>query len=80
MDNQNLDTTPMKIGDLVQINPHNEAYAMFAGCILVVTEVRSWGVQGYVQALGQDGKPGGQAYLRPKWEDIEYCGQVTWMA
>lgn len=37
---------------------------MFAGCLMTVTEVTPWGAKGYVQALGVDDKPGGQAYYR----------------
>ena len=35
------------VGDLVQVNPSVE---VFGGCIVVVTESKSWGVQGYVQS------------------------------
>ena len=52
---------------------------MFAGCIMVITELKAWGVQGYVQALGENGKPGGQAYYRAKWDEIELVGNVEWM-
>ena len=57
----------MNIGDIVQVNPEKET---FGGCMVVVTEVKSWGVQGYVQNAGADG----QAYIRLKTEDFEPTG------
>ena len=65
-------------GHVVQLSPVNTENRMFAGCMLTVTEIKPWGVQGYVQALGEDGKPGGQAYYRAKWETIEFVGQTVW--
>ena len=61
----------MNEGTIVQLNPHTTRNRMFAGCLMVVTELKPWGAQGYVQALGEDGHPGGQAYYRAKWEEME---------
>ena len=58
-------------GTIVQLNPHTVRNRMFAGCLMVVTELKSWGAQGYVQAPGQDGHPGGQAYYRARWDEME---------
>jgi len=63
-----------EVGDIVQINPHRAVNPAFAGCLLVVTEVKSWGVQGFVQALGTRDEIGGQAYYRVKWDGIEATG------
>jgi hypothetical protein len=57
----------MNIGDIVQVNPDKE---MFGACLVVVTEVKSWGIQGYVQNAGV----AGQAYIRLKNEDFEHTG------
>jgi hypothetical protein len=65
-------------GDVVQINPSSK-YTMFAGCFLTVTEPKAFGCQGYVQCLGGDGKPGGQAFLRPRFEDIELIGKAKFV-
>lgn len=67
-----------KPGMVVQLNPRTVKNPMFAGCLMVVTEERSWGAIGYVQALGQDGKKGGQAYYRATWEEMEPCGYAKW--
>ena len=65
--------------DLVQLDPEKCGNPMLAGCIMVVTEVKAWGVQGYVQACGQEGKPGGQAYYRAKWDEVQKVGRAYWV-
>lgn len=66
----------LKVGQLVQLNPEIVKNKMFAACIMVVTEPKSFGAQGYVQALGENGNPGGQAYYRASWDEMEPVGQV----
>jgi hypothetical protein len=64
----------MNIGDIVQVNPEKET---FGGCMVVVTEIKAWGIQGYVQNAGANG----QAYIRLKTEDFEHTGGKTvWIA
>lgn len=63
----------MKPGSIVQVNPechHGREEQWFGGTLVVVTEVRDWGVVGYVQNAGQDG----QAYIRLKNGDYEDTG------
>ena len=67
-------------GHVVQLDPINTRNKMFCGSMLTVTECKPWGVQGYVQALGEDGKPGGQAYYRAKWDEFELVGVAFWYA
>lgn len=68
-------------GDIVQLDPYKCGNPMFGGCLMVVTEAKDFGAMGYVQALGQDGKRGGQAYYRAKWEEMEFTGgQTPWIA
>ncbi|SIS99814.1 hypothetical protein [Achromobacter sp. MFA1 R4] len=58
-------TENLNADDLVQLDPGKVGNPLFAGCVMVVTEPKSWGAQGYVQAPG-----GGQAYYRQsmkKW-------------
>jgi hypothetical protein len=73
------DEESSQTGAVLQISPDFENKA-FAGCLLVVTQTYKWGVQGYVQALGEDRDTmGGQAYIRIKWEHVAYVGHVAWM-
>ena len=68
-------------GKSVQIHPECGTNRMFGACLLVITELKSFGVMGYVQGLGQDGKPGGQAYIRLPWDQIQPCvdGLAQWV-
>lgn len=75
-----MDKRNLEIGMLVQLNPETVSNPMFAACIMVVTEPKSWGAQGYVQALGENGKRGGQAYYRAKWDEMEIVGNAEWIS
>lgn len=68
----------LKPGMVVQLSP-SVSNPMFAGCMMIVTEPKSFGAQGYVQSLGENGKPGGQAYYRAKWEEMEWVGNAQWL-
>jgi hypothetical protein len=70
----------LAVGDLVQLDPFSTGNKMFAGCIMVVTEPKEFGAQGYVQSLGENEEMGGQAYYRAKWEEMEYVGHAEWVA
>jgi hypothetical protein len=71
----------VEVGDIVQLDPEKTENRMFAACLMVVSEVKSWGVQGYVQGLGEKGEPGGQAYYRAAWGTFEWCvdGRAVWV-
>jgi hypothetical protein len=70
---------PLRVGEIVHLSP-DIPNRMFAGCLMVVTEPKPWGAQGYVQGLGVDGDPAGQAYLRPTWAHMERAGgMAVWM-
>lgn len=66
-------------GQLVQLNPETVKNKMFAACIMVVTEWKPFGAQGYVQGLGENCEPGGQAYYRATWEEMDLVGSVKWV-
>lgn len=70
----------LKEGQLVQLNPETVGNRMFAACIMVVTEPKVFGAQGYVQGLGADGNAGGQAHYRAKWEEMELVGTAEWVS
>lgn len=60
----------IKVGDIVQVDPLLE---MFGACMVVVTEVKDWGIQGYVQSANVEG----QQYLRLHPEMFEPTGGVA---
>lgn len=72
---------PVKVGQVFQLHPEKTKNKMFSACLFVVTEIKSFGAQGYVQALGQNMEPGGQAYYRATPEELVPLidGHVQWM-
>lgn len=73
---------PVAVGDIVQLDPEQTGNPAFAACLLTVTEVKAWGVQGYVQALGETREAmGGQAYYRAAWGTFAATGgRAVWTA
>jgi hypothetical protein len=69
----------VKIGSVVQLSMHC-GNKMFKGCFMTVTDPRHWGVQGYIQMVGQGDEVGGRAYYNANWEEISYAGHAVWMA
>ena len=68
------------VGEIVQLNPETCRNPMLAGCMMTVTEPKSFGAQGYVQCTGEDGKMGGQAYYRATWDEMDRTGgMATWI-
>ena len=64
----------------MQISPDHATNRMFGACLMVVTEPKPWGAQGYVQALGKDEQIGGQAYVRVAFENMEPTGgRAVWI-
>ena len=64
---------------VVQLNPETVRNKAFAACFMIITEQKEWGAQGYVQALGVNLEPGGQAYYRAHWDEMELIGQAEWV-
>lgn len=64
-------------GMVVQLSP-DVGNPMFACCMMVITEPKTFGAQGYVQGLGEAGKPGEQYYYRANWDEMEFVGQTFW--
>lgn len=65
----------VQAGDVVQIDPAHDPDG-FGGCLMLVTEPKSWGVQGFVHIPGGDG---GDAYYRVKFDRIEWVGRAAWV-
>lgn len=62
---------PIEIGDVVQIDPQHDN--RFGGCFMLVTEVKSWGYQGFVQIPAS-----GQAYYRVPSAACVRIGRAEW--
>lgn len=67
----------LEYGDAVQLHPEHE----FAGMLVVVTEPKPWGCQGYLmsQFNFEASRFQGIAYIRAKFEDFEYVGKMQWV-
>lgn len=55
---------------VVQIN--EKGAEGWIGCLVQVSEVKTWGIQGYINIPMQ-----GDAYIRLEWDKIDYIGQAT---
>jgi hypothetical protein len=70
----------LEIGDVVQIDPEFHLDGFFAGCFMVVTELKPWGAQGAICVPnGPRGSMPGQAYCRATWDEMEYVGKAVWI-
>ena len=69
----------LRPGSIVQVDPncsHGREGQWFNACLVTVSEVRSWGVIGYVQAPGQPGL----AWIRLAWgEFAQTGGEAPWL-
>ena len=63
------------VGDVVQIRDNYSKDGVFDCALMIVTEPKSWGAQGAIHGL----KKGHNAYLRVKFEDMEYVGPASWI-
>jgi hypothetical protein len=72
--------TKLEPGDLVQLDPENVKNRMLAGMFMVVTEPKDFGAMGYITMPGNNGLPGGVAYYRPGWAEMELVGRAVWVA
>lgn len=61
-------------GSIVQIA--NEDHQWFP-CLIVVDEIKSFGIQGYIVMPTNDKEPNMPAYIRLKAEDYILVGQVA---
>lgn len=69
----------LEIGDVVQLKP--DYGNGFGGMLVVVTEPKEFGCQGYLMAYHSVNAVTwkGKAYLRPSWADMEYVGKLHWL-
>jgi hypothetical protein len=69
-----MEKIELEIGDVVQIDPTIDT--VFGGQFMVITNLRTWGAQGYVPTLSH---PVRLAYYRCRFKDMEYVGKATWV-
>ena len=68
----NTTTKQVQPGMVIQVN--ESANADWTGCLMIVDEVKSFGVQAYIKIPME-----GTAYLRLKWDQFEIIGQAVFV-
>lgn len=73
-----MEPRELEVGDIVQLNGDND---QFSFKLLIVTEPKKWGCQGYVLSSEyfEATRFKGKAYLRPTFSKMEYIGQLKWI-
>jgi hypothetical protein len=66
---------PVEENDLIQVN--EEGPMNWFRCILVVDEVKSWGVQAYAIIPQARDKTSADAFMRLKWSEFDTLGAKT---
>lgn len=66
----------IKINSVVQLN-ENASAECYIGCLMLVTEIKDWGAQGFVATPQSKVEPAARIYLRPKWDAMEFVGTAT---
>jgi hypothetical protein len=71
-----MEKRELQKGDVLQLHPDHK----FGGMLVVVDEPKSWGCQGYLLSSREfeATKFKGRAFVRPKFEDVEFVGKVVW--
>lgn len=63
-----------QVGDIVQII--DESHHWFP-CLIIVTEPKTWGVQGYMTLVKARDEPNGNAFIRLRNEQVELVGKAA---
>jgi hypothetical protein len=72
-----MEKRQLEIGDVLQLCPQHA----FGGMLVVCTEPKQWGCQGYLMMprLIQACRYNGRAFIRPKFEEMEFIGKLEWI-
>lgn len=62
-----------RVGDLYQIV--ESPRAGFIGAIVMATEIKSWGIQGFIHAV-ETFDTSAKVFVRMKWDEIEHVGHA----
>ncbi len=63
----------VQVGSVIQIDPEHDP--VFGGCLMFVSEVKSWGVQCGMRIPSHTDN--GTAYYRVKWDAFEVVGGLS---
>lgn len=67
-----------QFGDVYQIKPDHKK---FPGFIIVVTDVKPWGIRGYLMYFCdfQATRFDDMAFVNAEWDEIEYVGKLPYV-
>ena len=65
-------TREAQVGDVFQIN-ETHGRAGWVGAFVLVTEVKTWGIQGFVPVIETHHEQR-RAFIRLKWSEIDFIG------
>jgi len=68
-------TDLVEAGDVFQITENHEREG-WIGAFVLATEIKGWGIQGFVAHIHTHDKQT-HAYIRLKWEEIEIIGHAV---
>lgn len=63
-----------QVGDVFQINEKHGRIG-WIGAFVLATEIKSWGIQGFVPNIETHDKQT-SIYIRLKWEEIDFIGSA----
>lgn len=64
---------PVENGNVIQVtNPTHQWFPV----LMIVEELKGWGVMAYHMVCSNGEEPNGQAYIRIPSEDFEVCGDA----
>ena len=73
-----MEKRELEIGDIIQLDPDGDK---FPGFLVVVTEPKDFGGQGYLMHTGdfQAVRFKDVAFIRANWSEIEFVGKMHWV-
>ena len=73
-----MEKRTLEIGDVLQIHPDHK----YGGFLLVVTDPKDWGCQGYLlnEYQFEVVRYKNKAYLLVEWKNLEWVGKLYWMS
>lgn len=74
-----MSSKDISIGDVVQLDPEKTSNIAFSECLMIVTEVKSFGVTGYVPDIGRGiDERSGSAPYRALNGTYKLVGKASW--
>lgn len=73
------DARDYSAGDVFQIVAVAEGRDGWLGAFVMATEIKSWGIQGFVHHIESHAAPA-QVFIRLKWDELAFVGRAKLVA